>query len=340
MNKRKTILIIVVFLMVCAVGIVLASVSGSGRMPIFSADKSTGFKKAIFERNGEICQFDYSEGTITILAGDGKYSPALSPDKSKVLYRNSVLETEGNAMRFGIMTIDGKPIREIVIDSELSNDIIECQWLSDSAVGITTYVNPSTSEFFIYNAETGEKMKSYAGYSFAHIPNTEKVVHAKNVPYWSDEPVYHSFVIDGETVYTSDVLDARLGPPVFSDDGAKFAFVENLPKSNDSETLQRIITGDFNKTGLTFTNIRRINVPSEVSGYLAFDESNHLCIVDSNSLHIYNEKTSEFITSKSSADLRNRSGAPKDYAALQTAVTEYWGDDSLDKINSITWIPE
>lgn len=339
-NKRNTIFCIAVFFVVCTVGAVLASVSGFSIGSIFSTAKSKGFNDAIFERNGGICYFDYSEGAITVLARGGKYSPVLSPDKTRILYRNSVLETEGNVMQFGIITINGELLREIVIDSEQSNDIIECQWLSDSAVGITTHVNPSTSEFFVYNADTGEKISNFAGYAFAHIPNTETVIYAKNVPHWSDEPVYHSFVIDDKIVYTSDILGEKLNPPVFSSDGTKIAFVEKLPESSDTEALQRIITGNFDYRSRTLNKIQRIDVPPEISGYLIFDENNSICVVNNNLLQRYDEKASKFIVNKISTDLRDRSSDTKSFAALQTAVTKYWGDDSLDEIHSISWIPE
>ena len=335
--KGKIIYCIAFFLILCTAGVMMASVSGFSIESIFSTAKSKGYNDAIFERNGEICWFDYSEGSITILDRGGKYTPVLSPNRSRILYRKSVFETEGNVMQFGIITIDGEFLREIVIDSYLSNDIIGLQWLSDSTVGITTHVNPSTAEFFVYNVDTGEKIASYVGYAFAQIPNTDKIIHAENVPHWSDEPVYHSFVVDGKIVYTSDIIDARLDPPVFSSDGTKFAFVENLP---DLEASQRIITGNFDKESLTLKNIRSINIPSEVAGYLTFDESNNICIINNNLLQIYNEKASKFITSEISTDLRNRWSDSKNFAALQTAVTKYWGDDSLERINSITWIPE
>ena len=207
--KGKIIYCIAFFLILCTAGVMMASVSGFSIESIFSTSKSKGYNDAIFERNGEICWFDYSEGSITILDRGGKYTPVLSPNRSRILYRKSVFETEGNVMQFGIITIDGEFLREIVIDSYLSNDIIGLQWLSDSTVGITTHVNPSTSEFFVYNVDTGEKIASYVGYAFAQIPNTDKIIHAENVPHWSDEPVYHSFVVDGKIVYTSDIIDAR-----------------------------------------------------------------------------------------------------------------------------------
>jgi hypothetical protein len=336
LHKKSIMISVIACLILCTTCLSLYA-AGINITSVFLTAKNQGLNDAIFERNGEICYFDYSEKTITILADGGKYSPVLSPDKTKILYCNSVLETEGNVMQFGIIDINGNVIREIAIDSEISNDILNCQWLSDTIVGVTTHVNPSTSEYFVYDVTNGEKIGNYVGYSFAQIPNTPKIIYAKNVPHWSDEHVYHSFVVDDKIVYTSDVLDATLYPPVFSDDLTKIAFIEKLPESSDTKEAQRIITGNFDKSSLTLQNIRSIEVTPDIAGYLTFDENNNICVVNSNLLLRYDEKTSSFIQEKITTDLRNRASDSRNFADLQTAVTRYWGDDSLEKINSISW---
>jgi hypothetical protein len=340
--KKSIILGSFICLVLCLTGVSLHA-AGFSITSVFLTAKSQGLNDAIFERNGEICYFDYSDKSITVLSKDGKYSPVLSPDKTKILYRNSVLETENNVMKFGIIDINGEQMQEIVIDSEFSNDILDCQWLSDTTVGITTHVNPSTSEYFVYDITSGEKTGYYVGYAFAQIPNTEKIIYARNVPHWSDEPVYHSFIVDEKTVYTSDVLGAKLYPPAFSKDLKKIAFIEDLPESSDTKeakVTQRIITADFDDSNLKLQNIRSIKVTPEIAGYLTFDENNNICVVNSNLLLKYDEKKSSFIQYKITTDLRDSARDSKNFAELQTAITKYWGDDSLEKINSINWTSE
>jgi len=301
----------------------------------------TWLEGAIFERNGEICYFNYSNDEIKILSGGGKYAPEISPDMTKILYRRSVLETEGNTMIFGIIDINGNPVREIIIDTELSNNILNCQWFSSDTVGITTHVNPVTSELFVYDINSGEKKGYYVGYSFAQIPGTEKVIYAKNVPYWSDESVYHSFIADGRTVYTSDILDARLSQPLFSEDLTKIAFIENLPGTNkENEAQQRIIVADFNIYDMVLQNTQIIEVPAETYGYLSFDDNNDICIVYDNLVLKYDENMSSFLRAETSQPSNHAAKDMERFAKLQTAVTKHWGDDSLDEINSITWVYE
>jgi hypothetical protein len=107
--------------------------------------------------------------------------------------------------------------------------------------------------------------------------------------------------------------------------------------SCDTKEAQRIITGSFDKSSLTLQNIRSIEVTPDIAGYLTFDENNNICVVNSNLLLRYDEKTSSFIQEKITTDLRNRASDSRNFADLQTAVTRYWGDDSLEKINSISW---
>ena len=307
---------------------------------LFETADSKEFKGAIFERNGEICRFDYSGRKIAILDGGGMYDPVLCPDKTRILYRRSVFETAGNALQFGIIDMNGKPVLTMTIESEVSNDILDCRWLSDTAVGITTHINPSTSEFFIYDAASGKVTGHYIGYLFAQIPDTEKIIYAENVPHWSDETVYHSFAVDEKTIYTSDILDARLYPPVFSEDVTKSAFMEGLPNSDGENGKEkwRIITADFDKNNMMLTNISSIEVPPEISGTLAFDSNNNLCLVNGNLLQVYDKNTSTFKQKEITADVPDRSEELKYFEELQKAVTKYWGDDSLEKINHINWI--
>lgn len=295
-------------------------------------------KGAIFERNGEICYFDYSKREIIVLDGGGKYSPVLSPDKTRILYRRSVLDTEGNTLQFGIIDINGKAVLDITIESELSNDIIDCQWLSDTVVGITTHINPSTSEFFSYDTVNGKAIGHFIGYSFTKIPNTEKIIYAKNIPHWSDEAAYHSFVVDEKILYTSGILDARLYPPVFSDDLTQIAFIECSPNPSNEEEKSRIIIGDFDYNNLVLTIISSIELPYGISGHLTFDSNNNICLINDNLLHLYDKGISSFKQMEIAADLPNNTGESMYLEELRNAVAEFWDDASPEEINNISWI--
>ena len=308
-----------------------------------------GHHNAIFERNGEICYFNCTDGSIIILASGGKYSPVLSSNHTKILYRNSVLETEGNIMQFGIIDLTGSQILEVKVDTEFSNDILECEWISECLVGITTHVNPATSEYFIYDASTGEFKSRLIGYSFSQIPNSENIIYAKNVPYWSDESIYHSYVIDEKIVYTSDILNARLGQPVFSEDSSKIVFVENLPEGyviTDNETAienqvespeQVIIIADFSVVTQTLINPCIIAIPPEIIEDLYIDENNDVCIIINNVLQKYNDSTKSFDVSIIDTNTYENTIVTRNFADLLESVTRQWGDDSLDKINCVSW---
>lgn len=163
------------------------------------------------------------------LSSEGKYGSVPSPDGTRLLYRRSVLETNGGALIFGVSDLSGVTAFELCIDTECSNDILALEWISDSLVGITTHINPSSSEYFVYDIDSQSLLKSFVGSSFAAIPGTDLVMYEQNVPHWGGEPTAHSLMIDDEVVYTSDVIGAKLGVPVFSDDLTNVAFTETVP---------------------------------------------------------------------------------------------------------------
>ena len=74
---------------------------------------------AVFEVNGEILYYDNEQETINIISTGGKYTPLLSPDNTKILYRKPVFEVEDCALVFGVMDINGNSISEIKINTEL-----------------------------------------------------------------------------------------------------------------------------------------------------------------------------------------------------------------------------
>ena len=118
---------------------------------VFSPTKGMGETNAVFELNGEILYYDNEQETINIISTGGKYTPLLSPDNTKILYRKPVFEVEDCALVFGVMDINGNSISEIKIDTEFSNEILDYSWISDSLVGVTTHINPSSSEYFVYD---------------------------------------------------------------------------------------------------------------------------------------------------------------------------------------------
>jgi hypothetical protein len=340
---KKIIIVNIMALLIFCIIFISAFASSFSISSIFSTAESKGLDDAVFERGGEICYFDSDDKSISILAGGGKYVPVLSPDKEKIVYQNSVFAAETSIMQFGIIDINGEFINEIVVDSFISNEITGCMWLSDSTVGVTAHVNPSTEEYFVYNIYTGEMLRNYVGYSFAKLPNSENMIYAKNVPHWADEPMYHSFMINDEIVYTSEVLGATLGTPIFSDDSAKIAFVEDLSTYDDFHDSgkeafkQSIIIADFSEDDMTIHDSRRITVPSEIVGFLSFDQNNSICVVNNNLLQKYDEKRATFISTEITTDFRDSAIDASRFSDLFTIVNEHWGDDSLEYINNINW---
>lgn len=175
-----------------------------------------------------------------------RYNETLSPNGEYLLYNHSPIDTVKHGVT-GLMVgveKDGKPIHTINVNSLVSMDIMGVEWLSDSYFAVTTHVNPSTLEYFIYSVETGEEVACYNGYSFTPIKGEEpRVIYAENVPHGFGAQAYHSYAINGTTVYTSAEQGALLSEVVFSEDMTLVAFIEKFDYETGRPDL--LVTGHF-----------------------------------------------------------------------------------------------
>ena len=185
-----------------------------------------------------------------------KYDPTPSPDGTLVLYRYAVSDVPG--LRVGVDTAEGKCLHTIDINTVASNDIMKLEWIGKGYFAVTTHVNPSTLEYYIYSAETGEETASYCGYAFTPLPMEEPtVIYAENVPHGFADKAYHSYAINGKTVYTSDEKGALLSEVAFSKDMKTVAFIEAI--DNESETTALLAKGSFD--GEKIELIEKIELP-------------------------------------------------------------------------------
>jgi len=333
-------LLIILTLLLCA-GVVVFAKSGFRLPADFSTFGRNTTHQAVFERNGEIYLYDGQKNTIKTLTSGGKYSPLVSPDNTKILYRKAVYETPNNALIFGVIDISGKEICEITIDTPFSNEIIGMNWVTNSQVAVTTHVNPSTSEYFLYDIIEEKLISRANGGSFAVIPGTDKVIHEKNIPHWSNESVYHSFQIGEEIVYTSNTLDTKLGTPIFSDDLSKMAFVETTKNDDTYENSNstHLIICDIDLRSLELTQKTKVAIDSNIVGHLTFSD-NVVCFVNSDLVYWYDEVSGIFVEENIETNLRNASTDSERMKDLQQAVIDRWNDGSLNSVNSVNWLSE
>lgn len=341
-RKKRVLMLCIIIILLCGFTSVCFAISGFRLPQLFASHQNLNTADAVFERNGEILYYDSERDSINVLSTEGKYNPLLSPDNGQILYRRSVIDSQDHALVFGAMDLKGNTIFEIIIDTEFSNDILDLTWISESLVGITTHINPSSSEYFVYDICEQKLLKRFVGSSFSVIPGTNHVMYEKNVPYWSDESVQHSFLIDDNLVFVSENTNTKLSTPVFSPDMTQVAFIET-PVNVDHDSTEKLqeanlIICEFNLNNLSLHKKNSIVLDSEISGYLAFNEKNDVCIVNTNVYYYYNKETDSFIAEKSSTNLRDNSTDSLTYEKLQKAISALYGDVDLSMIHSINWI--
>ena len=301
---------------------------------------SSKYYKAVFGRNGEILIYDSLKNELTTISEKGKYDPKVSKDRTTILYRRSVLETT-NKLVFGIMNMEGRIINEIEIDTEISNEILNIDWISKDLVGIETHINPSSSEFFVYDINTKNIVKHFVGSSFRVIPQTEKIIYQENVPHWSDDKIFHSLFIDENKVYTSELKDTKIGPPVFSDDLERVAFIEFFQEEgNDADQGHcHLIVCDFNINECKIIKRKSIEIDVDMLEKIEFDKKDNVLLRYNNVDYLYDDRMESFVV----CDFHK--GVEEDdflkyEKVLQKKLMEIYGDVDMHMVYSINWITE
>ena len=176
---------------------------------------------------------------------------ASSADGSRFAY--GIVKDEGGAREFviGTSNVDGSDAREMKIHPELGNELTGIWWLSDGTVGVELHVNPSTSEFIVCDLDNELEGKRYYGSSFTVIPGTSHVAYEGNVSHFGGGDAYPSYFIDDKKVYTSNLLNASLDTPYFSEDLSTITFREVLRDFGE----ERNMIGDFDLQGLRISNV-------------------------------------------------------------------------------------
>lgn len=87
---------------------------------------------------------------------------ALSPDRSKYLYGKSENQDGKTVLTIGVIdAYEYHRPTEFRLNTETGSEIARVYWLSDTQVGAETRVNSSTSEFFVFDLETGQEVEHY-----------------------------------------------------------------------------------------------------------------------------------------------------------------------------------
>lgn len=209
-----------------------------------------------------------------------KHNETISPDGKYVLYNYSISETSQYGVLGLMISVDdtsGKNLHSITLDAPNSNDILGVEWIGNSYFGVTTHVNPSTSEYLVFSMETGEEIARYSGYSFSVLPMEQPtVIYAENVPHGYGAETNHSYAINSNTVYVSTELGGVLSKVAFSEDMTLAVFTESFIYDFDEQRPSRLVMGYYD--GALIQVINTADLPEGISGDPTVDENNNIII--------------------------------------------------------------
>lgn len=219
--------------------------------PVRKGDYEKAMTVIRSKRKTDIYQFNEENLKRIITVFHAGVISTWNADFKKFAY--GIVKEEDGAREFmiGVSNVDGSDARERKLYPELGNELSGIWWLSDGTVGVELHVNPSTSEFIVFDLENGLEVRRYFGSSFTVIPGTNHVAYEGNVPHFGKGDAYHSYFIDDKKVYTSKLLNASLGTLYFSEDLSTITFREVVHESGE----ERNMIGDFDLQGLRISNV-------------------------------------------------------------------------------------
>lgn len=305
------------------------------RSNVFVTSKSLGLYNAIFDYEGIIYFYDHNEEEIIPISKEEKkkYSPAVSFDENKILYRFAMADTDWK-MTIGIMDFNGNVLFQTIIESTFSNEIVKLEWLTDTVIGITGHVNPSTCEYFIYDISVKKEINRYAGYSFSPIPGTASIIYVENVPHGFADKAYHSYVFNKKVVYTSDIMGATLSEIVFNENLTKCAFIESYNK--DEQSVQTVNIAKINLNESYFNVYDKIEIPPAISGILKIDTDDKIYIQNNDLTFGYNSSSRIWEEYSFISDTRDAATDKIKYSDFYYVVKK--AGIELEKVNDLTWI--
>ena len=326
---KKPFVAVIIVIMICI--LMLAVLVLNDCLPGISGLFQKDLNNAIFNRDGIVYKYDSETGIISSIGNTGlpKYGPVLSPDGTRIAYRNAVFDTPDSALQVGIMDRHGKILQVITIQSPYSNDILNLEWLGNNKIAVTGHVNPSTNECFIFDAKTGKELNRYAGYAFTPLPDESGVIYAENIPHGFGHLAYHSLMINEEVVFTAKNMGSTFGTIAFSKNGRNVAFILRPPQ--DGNLPSKIVVAEYNRKNHAIKQLYEVDIPENTGGMLAFDEHGNMCIVEETIKHTFSREDGKF-TSTEVELVSTR------YEKLQNAVLKYFGGNPVEEIFDITWM--
>ena len=265
------------------------------------------WNRAIFYYDDTAYRYDGASGEITPFVNQGlkKIGITPSPDGKLLAYQYALADTP-DELRVGVLDMQGKPLHEMSHANPICNGDPSLEWISDERFLMEGHINPSTSEYFLFDAKSGTETASFASYRVLPLMGGKTLLYAENVPHGGAAYVQHTLMIDDEIVYTAKEKGELFGDLAASVNSREIAFIlEPLDVPDGQDERRKLVIAEYDEKKQTLKQTYETRIPQDADGTLTFDAAGRVCLVQGETQYVLSRKdgsfTAEAVTAKPDA---------------------------------------
>ena len=242
---------------------------------------NTKLSKIAFEENNNVYLYDEISAKIASIGDKSKSKDLLelSPDKTKLVFREFNKEKVIYPPHLSVYDIKTKKITDIVINDKNTQQIIELKWVDNENILVTGHINPSASGYAVYNIESKAELISCKG------TLRDVILNKKNILYSSTPHGFRklkaNLYLNGSKIF--EVNDDRedIVNGVISKDGKMLAFISRVEdeKNPNGKTSDYLNIADINSDSKAIRNLKKTIISSDKNVDLKFDDENNISFI-------------------------------------------------------------
>ena len=237
--------------------------------------------KIVFEKDNNVYLYDEIKKQIKSLGDNSKSKDLLelSPDKTKLVFRYFNREKAVYPPHVIIYDIKSEKLTDIVIENKNIQQIIELKWIDNENILATGHINPSVSGYAVYNIKSKVESISCVGIM------RDVTINKKNILYSNTSHVFPrpkaNLYINGNKIFEANNDKEQIFDGALSKDGKMVAFRSWVADENNSngKISAYLNVAKINSDGKTISDLKKLNISSDTTGYIKFDDKNNISII-------------------------------------------------------------
>ncbi len=242
---------------------------------------NTKLTKIAFEKNNNIYLYDEINEQIKSIGDNSKSKDLLnlSPDKTKIVFRYFDEKKAIYPPHIIIYDIKDQKLTDLVIDNKNTQQIIELKWIDNENILVTGHINPSASGYAVYNIKSKVELISCVG-TIRDVIINKKIILYSNTPHIFPQPKANLY-INGNKIFETNNDKEEIFDGMLSKDGKMLAFRSWVANEKDlnGKVSAYLNIAKINDDGKTISDLKKINISSDTTGNIKFDDKNNISII-------------------------------------------------------------